>query len=86
MDSYIKIPEKEVPIVKETDVIVIGGGVAGIAGVPVAVLRIEGVVHGDLIARLGCALQGDLPAIDRNALARGVSLVPRNPFRIDRCI
>ena len=31
MDSYIKIPEKEVPIVKETDVIVIGGGVAGIA-------------------------------------------------------
>ena len=27
----IKVPEKEVPIVKETDVIVIGGGVAGVA-------------------------------------------------------
>ncbi|MBR5930795.1 MAG: FAD-dependent oxidoreductase [Lachnospiraceae bacterium] len=27
----IKVPEKEVPVVKETDVIVIGGGVAGVA-------------------------------------------------------
>ena len=31
MDKNIRIPEKEVPVVKETDVIVIGGGVAGIA-------------------------------------------------------
>ena len=31
MNSHIRIPEKEIPIVKETDVIVIGGGVAGIA-------------------------------------------------------
>ena len=29
--EIIKVPEKEVPVVKETDVIVIGGGVAGVA-------------------------------------------------------
>ena len=31
MEQHIRIPEKEVPVVKETDVLVIGGGVAGIA-------------------------------------------------------
>ena len=31
MSEYITIKEQKIPIVKETDVIVIGGGVAGVA-------------------------------------------------------
>ena len=36
MAENIKIPEQEIPVVKETDVIVIGGGVAGIAAATAA--------------------------------------------------
>ena len=32
----IKIPEKEIPVVKETDVVVVGGGLAGVAAAAAA--------------------------------------------------
>ena len=34
--SGIKIPEREVPVVKETDVVVVGGGLAGVAAAAAA--------------------------------------------------